>query len=291
MKPGKNFLAVVLLLTGMTTYWPAAQAQNIPDFGSVTNSPSATVRPGMMVWMDLLTEDVRGAANFYRDVFDWQFEFSEDGSYAYARLDGQPVASIAAYDEEVENGEGLWLPSISVPDVDAALDLVKSNGGVVLEPAEDLPGRGRYVLIKDPTGAVVMLLRASGGDPERSEPVNGWLWAELWTNHVDKAIGFYESVVGYRTVAVKGNTGSVYQVMGRDQQPHASVVKTPLPDVEPNWLVYLLVENVDATARAVLKAGGKVLLPPQGNDLNYDVAIVADPTGGVFGLQQREEKQ
>ena len=91
-------------------------------------------------------------------------------------------------------------------------------------------------------------------------------------------------------VTVKDDSGCVFQVMGRDQQPHASVVKSPLADVQPNWLPYLLVDNVDATARRVLNAGGAVLLPPQKDGFILDVAIVADPTGGVFALQQKEAK-
>ena len=60
--------------------------------------------------------------------------------------------------------------------------------------------------------------------------------------------------------------------------------------VEPAWLAYLLVDDVDKTARKVLKAEGAVLVPPQRDGFNEDVAIVADPTGGVFALQHRRAK-
>jgi hypothetical protein len=288
MQFGKFFLMKSLLILGAAGFLTAVQAETIPDYGSITTEASAIERPGKIVWMDLVTSDVRAAAKFYRDIFNWQFKFSGNDSYAYATLNGKPVASIAAYDEDVESGEGLWIASISVEDVDAAARRVKNQGGSIIEAPEDLPGRGRYTVIKDPTGAVVMLLRASGGDPQSGGSVNGWLWAELWTDDVDAALRFYEKVAGYRSVTVKDGSGGVYQVMGRDQTPHASVIKTPLPDVEPIWLPYLRVENVDATAKEILKAGGSVIVPPQKDGLNDDVAIVADPTGGVFALQQKE---
>lgn len=275
------------LLAGCLTV-PLAQAAPLTDYGPISTAAETTQRPGAVVWMDLLTDDVPVAVRFYSEVFGWDIEVSSGGEYAYAVLNGRPVASIVAYDEDVGDAEGLWIPSLSVPDVDEALRAVKTSGGAIIEPPEDLPGRGRYVLIEDPTGAVVMLLRAAGGDPERSERVNGWYWSELWTDDTVAAAAFYQAVVGYRTVSIKDSAGSQYDIMGRDSHPYASLVVTPLKDVQPNWLTYLLVDDVDATARAVLKAGGAVLVPPLKDGFNEDVAIIADPTGGVIALQQRK---
>ncbi len=282
-----------LVLTGVwaLVLWASGlAAATLTDYGAISQPSETLRRPGAVVWMDLLTDDVGSAARFYSDVFGWAIESSDDGSYAYATLGGRPVAAFAAYEEDLGEVEGLWLPSIAVGDVDRAAAAVSENGGSVLEPPEDLAGRGRYVLVADPTGAVLMLLRANGGDPEPVEETNRWFWRELWTDDVPAATAFYEAVLGYRTVAVKDSDGSTYQVMGRDQRPYASVVETPLPGVEPAWLAYLLVDDVDATARRVLGAGGAVLVPPQKDGFNEDIAIVADPTGGVFALQQREAK-
>lgn len=260
------------------------------DYGPIASRPTGIERPGMVVWMDLLTDDVASAVRFYEDVFSWKFRLHPDGQFALATLAGKPVASIAAFDEGLGGSEGLWLASLSVSDVNEAMESVKANGGAVLEPPEDLPGRGRYVLVEDPTGAAVMLLRADGGDPGLRREAGRWVWAELWTDDVDAATTFYENVLGYRTVTVRDASGSEFRVMGRDQTPHASVVRSPLPGVAPNWLAYLLVDDVNATARRVLEAGGAVLMAPQKDGFNSDIAIVSDPTGGVFALQQREAK-
>lgn len=283
IKVGMALLVMLLLM-------PVLHAAELNDYGTISNSSSKVQRPGAVVWMDLLTGDVAAASRFYSSVFGWEIETSADGEYAYATLNGRPVASIVAYEEDLGETEGLWLPSISVTDVDRAMAAVKAHGGAIFDPPEDLSGRGRYILVEDSTGAVIMLLRATGGDPQRSEMVNDWYWSELWTDDPDAATAFYEGVVDYRTVPVKDADGSTFKVMGRDQQPYASVLKTPLPDVEPNWLNYLLVDDVDDSARRILKAGGAVLIPPLKDGFNADVAIVADPTGGVFALQQKEDK-
>lgn len=284
-----RLIACLALVFGLAPL-SAATAEPAPDYGPV-GPTTEIVRPGAVVWMDLLTSDVEKAAAFYESVFDWSFRFSPERDYAYGALNGVPVASIAAYEGNLEDADGLWIPSISVSDVDEAMAVTRSNGGSLVGPPEDLPGRGRYALIEDPTGAAVMLLRAEGGDPHRSEAPNQWLWAELWTDDTAKATDFYEQVLGYRTVAVKDVEGQTFLVIGRDRQPYASVVKTPLPNVDPTWLAYLLVADVSATTNAVLEAGGAVLLAPQKDGFNDDIAIVADPTGGVFALQQKEAGQ
>lgn len=281
------FTATLLFATGLAAT-ATVNARDMVDFGHIDDAASKQQHPGMVVWRDLLTRDVRGAADFYHDIFGWHFDFSTDGNYAYATLDGTPVASIVRYDDDVQGTEGLWLISIAVADVDAAIRQVDSGGGDVLQAPEDLPGRGRYALISDPSGAASMLLRADGGDPDAAAAVNRWLWAELWTDDVAAASRFYEKVIGYRSASVDDGTGGPYRVLGRNRSPYAGVIQIPLPDVEPNWLSYMLVEDVDATARRVLRAGGSVLLPPQKDRSNHDVAIVADPTGGVFALQQKE---
>lgn len=238
--------------------------------------------------MDLLTPDVRRAAGFYSAVFGWEFEFSPGGDYAYGTLNGEPVASIVDLEDAIEGAEGLWLPSIAVRDVKTAVNAVYANGGSVLEGPEDLPGRGRYALVEDPSGAAFMVLRTETGDPQRAAVAGRWVWDELWTNDVDAAVTFYQTVFDYRSVAFTDGAGGVHRVMGRDRTPLAGVVKLPLPEVEPTWLAYLEVGDVDASARQVLKAGGAVLVPPGRGGLNEDIAIVADPTGGVFALQQKE---
>lgn len=269
-----------------------AMAATVTDFGPISKSASQQIRPGQVVWADLLTNDVSSAVAFYVNVFGWDIQFNDDKSYAYATVDGSPVAAIAAYDEsENVDAEAMWLLSISVKDVNAAAKAVTKAGGKVLEGPEELLGRGQYILIEDTRGALIMFLRATGGDPPDNSGDGDWLWAELWTDDTAASTRFYEDVLNYRSVAVKGTTGRQYQVMGRDQRPRAAVVESPFAEVSPNWLPYVQVDDVDMVAMDVIKHGGSVLVPPQRDDLDYHVAIVSDPTGGVFAIQEMEGQQ
>lgn len=259
--------------------------------GPVTKEATNKFLPGKVIWVDLVTNDVSRAASFYADVFNWEITFSSEDSFAEASYQGQPVAAIAAYEDDAPDDEARWLISISVPDVNAASSAVEKNGGKVLEGPVDLPDRGRYVLVNDPNGAMLMFLQASGGDPVDETPAsNNWLWAELWTDDPGNAASFYKAVVGYKSKIISDTDGSDVLVLGRQGIARASVVKTPFEDVEPNWLPYLLVDDIAKTLKSVEKHGGSVVLYAANDANNADVAIVADPTGGVFALQQKEDR-
>jgi predicted enzyme related to lactoylglutathione lyase len=257
----------------------------------ITPEPTNEWRPGKVVWADLVTSDLLRATDFYRQVFGWAIRLSDDGSFAEATYRGRPIASFARYGHEAPEGEAQWLISISVPDVGAAAAAVRRNGGEVLEGPDNLRNRGRYVVATDSRGALLMFLRASGGDPGDDTPAaNEWLWAELWTDDPTDASAFYETVVGYRTVEAREKDGGELLVMGRDGVARATVVRLPWPEVKPNWLIYLLVDDLEATLELVRRNGGEVLVHPSAAG-DGNVAIVADPTGGAFALQQREVRR
>lgn len=248
---------------------------------------AADYLPGKVIRADLLTTNLNTAANFYSAVFGWQLRRNDPEGYIDAYIRGELVATLATYTGARAPQDGsIWLPSISVVDVDAAVKAAKLNGGKVVEPSQRLPGIGRAAVIEDPNGAVVMLLRNDNGDPADSRArYNEWLWPELWTERPDSTAKFYNKVVGYNAVSRRGQQGQDYRILGRDGTARASILRTPLADVESNWLLYMKIKSVRATARAVVKNGGRILVPPMKGDLNADIAIVADPTGGVFAIQ------
>ena len=151
------------------------------DYRRITNQQTNVALQGKAVWFDVVTEDVDAAIDFYRDAFGWSFEVRQNDVYAVATNNGQPVAAIAAFEEGDPNkGDAVWLTSISIGDVDAVTQSDVREGGEVVDGPETLAGRGRYIVVRDPQGALVMLLNAQGGDPADGDiPDNSWLWSEL----------------------------------------------------------------------------------------------------------------
>jgi predicted enzyme related to lactoylglutathione lyase len=289
----RNFLFLTVILSAMIFLGQSvAQAQVASPISSV---PTDSIIPGELVWADLVTTDVEKAVDFYTEVFGWEARNSEDSAYVELANEGELICAIAGFnDQDVTPGNAQWLVSISVPDVDSVAEKFEKHGGRVLEAAYEFPNRGRLAVVGDSQGAVLMLLRASGGDPKRSDRVAGaWGFAELWTNDVEEAVAFYEETIGYRVTRVAGDDGQQSMILSTQNHPRATVVKIPGDSVQPNWLPYVMVADVPATLQGIRNAGGFVLMTSDEveNDAGAFAAIVTDPTGGVFAIQEMEASQ
>ena len=264
------------------TAFAANAADPVPP---ITTTASGAWDPGQLVWADLLTDDVARARKFYGDVFGWQF--TGDDQYAQATNAGVPVAGIAFHEpRDPQVSEVAWLVSISVEDVDAAATAVPGAGGTVLEAPRTVADRGRFAIVEDAQGAVVVLLRSSQGDPpDRRSVDNEWIWGELWTRDRDQASRFYGKSIGYDSRTVTEADGTGYTVLLRDGKPKTGIVELPWDSVPPNWLPYLRVADVAATIERIEAAGGYVLLQSRDESDKGIVAVVSDSTGGAFAIQ------
>lgn len=258
----------------------------------IASEPTNEIIPGELVFADLVTTDVDTAVTFYSRVFGWEVRPGSDPGYTELAHDGEIIAAITRFDgDDAAPGDARWLVSISVADVDDAALNIERHGGRVLETPADFPDRGRLAVVSDSQGAVLMLLRASGGDPVRpGHAVGAWGWAELWTDDVAGAVRFYEQALGYRAVQARDANGERPVVLMTQDQPRATVIGISAGRVEPNWLPYVPTADARATLRQIEAAGGAVLVTS--DDVDDDdgsfAAIAADPTGGVFAIQQME---
>ena len=112
-----------------------------------------------------------------------------------------------------------------------------------------------------------------------------FMWYELLTSQPQRAEGFYKSVVGWKTEKMGEGEGA-YTIYETDK---GGVAGMPLlPDDAPIkgefWDGYIGVDDVDAYAQRVTKAGGKIHLPPHDIPGVGRSAMVEDPQGAVFTL-------
>lgn len=255
----------------------------------VSNESNSIHHVGKFIWFDLFTRDLPGACDFYGRLFGWSFEDTAPGSsnIKTIRNDGTPMGNVVQMKSDAGKiTESRWLSFMSVENVDQAVERITENGGSVHIPPKEVPDRGRLALVYDPEGALFAVLTASKGDPPDDPYVpNGWIGSELWTLHVKGALKFYGQLVGYQPETRKVGMASSYLLLYRDGQPRGGMVKIPWKDVKPNWVPYIGVSDIEAIVEKAKKLGGKVLvgLDPDRED---DVAILADPSGAVFGVLQ-----
>ncbi len=99
---------------------------------------------------------------------------------------------------------------------------------------------------------------------------------------------FYKAVVGWETedVDMDGYADYVMKVPGSgDGVAGVCHAKGSNADLPTGWLIYITVADVDASAAACVKYGGKVLVAPRGL-AGGRFCVVEDPGGSVAALYQ-----
>jgi predicted enzyme related to lactoylglutathione lyase len=249
---------------------------------AVTENPGGERYPGKFIWHDLVTPDATSAAKFYEQLFGWQIEYL--GKYAVMRNDGKLIAGILQV-EPVDGRErdAVWIPSVSVDDVDSAIEIAEANGGTVLTGPVDMDQRGRAALISDPQRADLVLLSAKGGDPVDAEAQLGdWLWDEIWTDDPQLIEDFYQAVLGYDEV-MRGSDYDVFMHRGqwRSGMRH-------LYDREDHmlWVPVVRVSDPEVMVLRVKELGGAVWITPQDAPNKGNTALISDTTGALLLIQR-----
>src|SRR5262249_9642680 len=206
--------------------------------------------PGKFVWFELVSKDAAKAQAFYREVFGWRVEpFPMDGGVTYEMLYAGDTMIGGYATPRTDRQPSHWIADGSVDDVDGAAAAVTANGGKGGgAPAGD-PGVGRTARIADPQGAEICVFRNASGDPADtpSTPAGHWVWNELHTTDVAKALRFYEKVVGYSHRSMDMGPGGTYTILSRDGVDRGGMTSHLEPGAPPHWLPYVAVDDADAT--------------------------------------------
>jgi predicted enzyme related to lactoylglutathione lyase len=281
----RAFLAIIpvlLLFAGCspTEVTPPDKDKPPIEVTPITSSPTGERYPGKFVWHDLLTDDLESAQTFYGGLFGWTFETR--GSYTVISRDGTAIAGMAKIrpDQDIS---ALWLPYVSVDDVDQRVASAKQAGAKLLKGPGEMTSRGRYAAISDPDGALLMLLHSSSGDPKPAPAVlNGWLWDELWAVDIDKALGFYQGVGDYQPLNAPGGNPDEYRVLTVDGKWAAGITTRPFEKMHAQWVPALRIDDLGEAVRRVEALGGRVLIEPDHSLAKGNIALIQDPSGAIL---------
>jgi predicted enzyme related to lactoylglutathione lyase len=262
------------------------------DLPPLVQPANAEHHVGKVIWVDLVTPDLAGSKRFYSGLFGWTFRDVHVGEkgYAVASLDGRPVAGLLQ--RPVPAGERrrpAWLAFIAVRDVDAAKRTALEHGAKVVFEPRTFPQRGRQAVFADPEGAVFAVLASGSGDPPDVLAAPGeWIWSSLHAKDPDTGAAFYQALFGYDVFDLPSEDGLDHLILSSDDYARASVNAFPKDSSRrhSHWLNFVrVVDAVDAAAKAVA-LGGRVLVEPHIDRHGGKLAVVADPTGALFGLME-----
>ena len=111
-------------------------------------------------------------------------------------------------------------------------------------------------------------------------------WADLSSADAAASRDFYSRLFGWQADVSPDPQAGGYAMFKHDGKEVAGVGPRQSDQQPTAWTIYITVDDADATAQKAAAAGGTVIAPP------FDVmdagrmAIIADPSGAVFGIWQ-----
>ena len=119
--------------------------------------PEGAPEVGDVSWHELMTTDWQAAMKFYEQVFGWKpsqaMEMGEMGTYQMFDRPHGMIGGIMNKPKELANVPPNWQIYFRVPDVQAAAERIKANGGKILNGPMEVPGGDWVVNAMDPQGA------------------------------------------------------------------------------------------------------------------------------------------
>jgi predicted enzyme related to lactoylglutathione lyase len=127
------------------------------------NHPGAGLlgEPGALCWNELCTREPARAGAFYADLLGWARETMPMPGFEYTvfKRGEQPAGGMMAIQPEWGAMPPHWEVYFAVSDCDGtAADAARLGGSVMKEPA-DIPGVGRFAVLRDPQGATFSVLQ------------------------------------------------------------------------------------------------------------------------------------
>lgn len=292
--------AFTLILQGLFVLTPVHAAPRLPP---LTSEPTGEWTPGKFVWFELATRALEPQQQFYASVFGWRFTTIDEGEnhYSLIRNDQQPVAGMFEPKQQEGKLGALWIAFMSSKDPELVMAAVKRSGGSVHTAPVNLPDRGVHALFRDPQGALFGVLNSTRGDPlDVQAAIGSIIWLDLFARDVNAAADFYQKVAPYQIETSPTESGEP-ENNGDKQIPRtflmsankhrAGIVSLPEEANRAGWLPYVRVSDVETTLEKVVQSGGHVMVAPDTELFNGNLAIFADPQGGIIGIVKWDETE
>jgi hypothetical protein len=113
--------------------------------------------PNPFTYVQLHTSDLDKAREFYAGLFEWQFEDNPIPNGLYTEILVGEGTGGGMMKAPAPDTPSHWLPFVEVADVQSSTRRAESLGARVLVAPTEIPKKGSYSVIMDPTGAALAL--------------------------------------------------------------------------------------------------------------------------------------
>lgn len=118
-------------------------------------------------------------------------------------------------------------------------------------------------------------------------PVGSIGWIDLTVPNADEVRDFYAQVTGWQPEALDMGEYSDYVMKAPNGEGKAGVchARGGNASMPPQWIIYIVVENIDESIARCTALGGKVIVPVRSmGEARY--GVIQDPAGAVAALYQ-----
>ncbi len=249
---------------------------------------------GTPCWVDLATSDLGAAKEFYSGLFDWncideQMDDMGIGTYSMAMVNDIATATIYELGPNQLRpvAKPAWNVYVAVDDIEATLQIVQQNGGIVVVDTTDVGSAGHVAVIEDPTRCQTTLWQTDEfqGNLIRAEP-GAIAWLEHVSTDLEQSVRFYEDALGVRTVTAAQGGLDRYTTWIVDDNSVAGMFQWPdemISDGVPSmWFVYFRVTDLDAAVDYVEANGGEATAGEPAETALGRIIVLRDPQGADF---------
>ncbi len=236
-------------------------------------------------WHGIVTTDIEKAKTFYSEVLGWSVQTMQmgDEEAIMFSVGGIPRAHLRGPNMPGEPPH--WDNYLRVEDVDASTALCVTNGGRQIVPPTDIPP-GRFSVIAGPSGAILSLFHEV--DPENSTNPpsgNGTIhWVELQSTDIDADRAWLTSSFGFEMGEMPMPQGGTYYLLKDGEEMRGGACPAFQEGAPSHWLTWVEIDDVDAAAARVKQFGGQTFTDIMDMPNVGRMVVVADSTGGVFGI-------
>lgn len=120
---------------------------------------------------------------------------------------------------------------------------------------------------------------------KKKQPIGSIGWRDLTVENANDVRDFYAAVTGWTVHDTPMGDYSDYTMIDSTGEPAGGVchARGSNADLPPQWLMYVVVENLDNSLDEAMKLGGDVVTPPR-SLMGGKMAVVKDPAGAVVAL-------
>jgi predicted enzyme related to lactoylglutathione lyase len=281
------FLLYVFLLLPISSI-------SAPVLPPLNSTPTGKQLTGKFIWFDLATSEFEKQKAFYGAVFGWTFRPIGNTNDDYTLIingDHNVAGMFEVKPKDDAKAGALWIGLMSTADPDKAVKTAEQGGGAIHAPTMTVAQRGTYALLRDPEGALFGVMKSDSGDPpDKTAEIGDFLWMDLFANQPEKAGEFYQQLAGYELTKEEIKDDNVDRLFLNSQgKARAGIVPLPKDANRAGWLPYVKVADVNETLKKVTDAGGMVMVAPDEDLLDGNLAIFSDPQGGVLGIVKWDE--